>query len=252
VKAFDEPASIRINAARGEFMERTLDELQNLGLRTAADIACGFGHFSGILDARGLKVTAVDGRAENIEETRRRVPSVATAVHDVEAPSLHDIGTFDFVLCYGLLYHLENPFAAVRNLGAVTGHALLVESVVVPGDETSTALYEEDHDVDQGLNYYAMIPTENWLVKALYISGFNHVYRSKRSPAHEDFRPSVGKRRRRTVLLATRAPVSIDTWARATEPIIRKYLWDALGPIFESERVRGVVRTGLRATRRGG
>lgn len=250
MKAFDEPASLEINAARGAFLERTLEHLASARLASAADIGCGYGHFSEILDRRGLAVTAVDGRDENVEEAKRRFPGLATAVHDVEAGSLRELGTFDFVLCYGLLYHLENPFAAVRNLEGITKGVLLVESVCVPGEAPSAVLYEEDHDVDQGLRYYAMIPTESWLVKAMYVSGFGNVYKSTEPPDHPDFRASLGKRRRRTVLLASHEPLALATWERVDEPVSRKYLWDALGSMLESERVRNVVRSGLRAAGR--
>lgn len=250
MKAFDEPASIRINAARGDFLERTLEELSTSEVAAAADIGCGFGHFAGILLRRGLQVTAVDGRTENADEAKRRFPELTTAVHNVEAASLRELGRFDFVLCYGLLYHLENPFAAVRNLAAITGQMLLVESVCIPGQTPSAVLYEEERDVDQGLNYHAMIPTESWLVKAMYVSGFQHVFRSLRPPEHPDFRSSIGKYRRRTVLLATRSPISIPTWARVEEPVTRQHMWDALGPVLQSERVRSLVRSGLRATGR--
>jgi hypothetical protein len=39
----------------------------------------------------------------------------------VEDLSLRDIGTVDLVLSVGLLYHLENPFRAIRNFHALTG-----------------------------------------------------------------------------------------------------------------------------------
>lgn len=250
MNVFDEPASLQINAARAEFLRRSLQSLEPLDIVTAADIGCGVGHFSGVLEQAGMRVTAVDGRDENVSEAQRRVPGVATAVLDVESPTLAELGKFDFVLCYGLLYHLENPFAAVRNLGSITEKALLIESVCAPGRSPLAVLYDEDHDVDQGLRYYAMIPTETWLVKALYISGFEHVYRTRVPPAHRDFTPSLSKRKRRTVLLATRAPVIEPTWCAAEEPTTRKYIWDRLGPALESEGLRARVRSGLRGTGR--
>ena len=248
MKAFDEPASLRINAARGGFLERFVGELKQVeDVRRAADVGCGFGHFSNLLLAHGLDVTAIDGREENVLEAARRHPRLATAVRDVEDRAFAELGTFDFVLCYGLLYHLENPFVAIRNLVAITGGAALIESVAAPGDEPAAVMYEEDHDIDQGLNYIATIPTESYLVKALYVGGIEHVYRTSEPPDHPDFRGRVVKRRRRTVLVASRRPLPIPSLVRVEEPRTRRYLWDPFGSVLESERLRAALRRGAAA-----
>src|SRR5438067_8834216 len=172
-----------------------LDQLGSRQLRTAADVGCGFGYFTRTLLELGLDVTAVDGRAENVAETARRNPSARCETFNVEDPALGRIGPFDLVVCFGLLYHLENPLAAIRNLATLTGDVLLAESVCAPGAAPAAVLYEEDDDIDQGLNYVALIPTEALLVKALYRCGFAHVYRPLVWPDHEYFRATVAKHR---------------------------------------------------------
>lgn len=243
MRAFDEPASLRINVARGDFLEGLLRRLNGGSApRRAADVGCGYGWFAGKLLEHGLDVTAIDGRAENVAEAARRHPALKTAVHDIEGSELPLLGTFDFVLCYGLLYHLENPFAAIRNLVGITGDVLLLESVCAPGAGVVTVMYEEEQDIDQALNYVAMIPTESWLVKALYVAGIEHVYRTSEPPNHPDFRSRMMKRRRRTVLVAARRPLSIPSLDRAAEPATRKHMWDPFGPLLESDRVRAALR----------
>jgi len=246
VKAFDEPASERINAARGDILLRLLGEARRrVDLAAAADVGCGFGHFSHLLLEAGLETTAVDGRRDNVEEAKRRYPELRIAVEDVESAGMGALGVFDLVLCFGLLYHLENPFAAVRNLAALTGRLLVVESVCAPGDEPATVMYEEDHDIDQALNYIAMIPTEAWLIKAMYASGLSHVYRTIAPPDHPDFRRRPVKRRRRTVLVATHMPLELPMLVPAEEPRTRRYLWDPFGSVLESEGLRRAVRQQL-------
>jgi 2-polyprenyl-3-methyl-5-hydroxy-6-metoxy-1,4-benzoquinol methylase len=248
MKAFDEPASLRINAARAAFLRQFLEELRRTRkVATAADVGCGFGFFSGVLLEAGLDVTAIDGRAENVREAQNRHPGLETAVFDVEDRALAEAGRFDLVLCYGLLYHLENPFAAIRNLAALTGGVALIESVRAPGDEPATVMYEEDHDIDQALNYIAMIPTESFLIKALYAAGLEHVYRTTAPPEHHDFRDRVVKRRRRTVLVASREPLALGSLVRADEPRTRRYIWDPFGRVLESERLRAALRRGVGA-----
>lgn len=44
----------------------------------------------------------------------------------------HGLGSFDVVLCFGFLYHLQNPFNFLKRARAVTGELLLLETHVAP------------------------------------------------------------------------------------------------------------------------
>jgi len=226
---FDTPSAWRINQARAEVLDPLLGVFRRaMHLHTALDVGCGIGVFSGHLQQCGLDVQAVDGRAENVVEARRRNPALPVTVHDVEDPQILTLGTFDLVLCFGLLYHLENPFLAVRHLAALTGSVLLIESVVAPWHEPVTVLYEEPMAANQGLRYVALVPSETWLVKCLYRCGFAQVYRPALMPEHPDYRASLLKHRRRTVLAATRQTVWDPLLVPAPEPTTRRYLWDRI------------------------
>jgi len=56
---------------------------------------------------------------------------------DFMTADLADIGVWDLVLYLGVLYHIEDPMAALRRVGAVTGRRAVIETeaVVVPGYE---------------------------------------------------------------------------------------------------------------------
>ena len=101
------------------------------------------GYFSALLQALHLDVLALDGRAENIEEARSRVPGVEFRLADAEDSAVRALGKFDLTLCFGLLYHLENPFAAIRNLFALTRKIALVEGVCLPWDEPTLGVLDE-------------------------------------------------------------------------------------------------------------
>jgi 2-polyprenyl-3-methyl-5-hydroxy-6-metoxy-1,4-benzoquinol methylase len=242
--AFDEPETVKFNVARRDFLASLVTGLDHGSrpIRNALDVGCGYGYFAGALKELGIAVTAVDGRAENIEEAARRNPGISFRVLNAEDLALRSLGKFDLVICLGLLYHLENPFLAVRNLCAVTEGLLVLESVCIPVSTPSAVLYQEDHDIDQGLNYIALIPSESWLVKALYVSGFPHVYRPASLPQHHDFKASVMKRRRRTILIGSWTPLESASLHQLPEPTIRKYLWDRFGPLLESDVLRSRAR----------
>lgn len=94
---------------------------------------------------------ALPGRA-GFDLARRRLASrVEPVVGDFMTMDLDALGTFDVVLFLGVLYHLQDPLAALRRLAQVTGGVAIVETVcmVVPGWEHH-ALWEifEGNELD--------------------------------------------------------------------------------------------------------
>src|SRR5262249_31737188 len=135
-RIFDRSHYQSLNEARGAVVRQLLSELRPmLNLQTAVDVGCGLGYFSGLLHSLGLGVTAIDGRRENVEEAQRRFPEIPFHVINAEDSALLDLGHFDLVFCFGLLYHLENPFMTIRHLHAMTLKLLLVEAVCFPSSE---------------------------------------------------------------------------------------------------------------------
>jgi SAM-dependent methyltransferase len=195
-----------ISESRKDFLEWLLLELGDAqALKTALDVGCGVGYFSNFLQSRQLSITGLDARANNITEAKRRYPNIPFHVGNIEDPRVREFGVWDVVLSFGLLYHLENPFCAIRNLHALTRQFAVIESMVVPCDSPVGALVDEEFDEDQGLNYVALVPSESCLVKMLYRAGFVAVYKPLRMPEHVDFRPCLAYKRKRTVLVAAKA-----------------------------------------------
>ena len=224
---FDMPHATRFVDARQAFLREHLPGLQKtLGLATALDAGCGVGYFSKFLAEMGFQVTAVDGREENIEEARRRHSSVVFQAANVEDPRIQELGSFDFVLCFGLLYHLENPFRAVRNLAAMTCKFLLLESICLP--EKSPFLYfrDEPPQEDQALHSVACYPSEGALIKMFYRAEFPFVYRPLTLPDHEDFRATMERKRLRTMLAASRVALQNPLFVPMVEPANGSDPWD--------------------------
>ena len=131
------------------------------------------------------------------------------------------------VLCFGLLYHLENPLLAIRHLHCLTGTLLLVEGVIFPGDEPIMGLVDEYKVDDQGLNYFAFYPTEACLQKMLYKAGFPYVYKFKVMPEHPGYHNKRSLPRVRTMLAASHEPISTRFLELVVEPSIYIAPWDA-------------------------
>src|ERR1700730_6921378 len=141
---FDKAHYRALNEARGEALRQFLLSLgKELPLRSAVDVGCGLGYFSELLQGFQLNVLGLDGREENLKEAKTRVPGAEFRLADAEDRCLRSFGQFDLALCFGLLYHLENPFAAIRNLFALTGKIAVVEGMCLPGNEPILEVRDE-------------------------------------------------------------------------------------------------------------
>ena len=102
-------------------LQRVLDMIGRpvAGLRVL-DLAARVGAFSVPLDAAGAMVVAVEGRSSNIAGMPPSPVEVVEA--DVRALSRLGIGTFDVVLCLGVLYHLgkEDALRLLADVAAAT------------------------------------------------------------------------------------------------------------------------------------
>jgi SAM-dependent methyltransferase len=225
---FDQQHYDLLNRTRGEVVRALLGELKEaLGLRTAIDVGCGLGYFSGFLRSLCFDITGVDGRQQNVAEAQRRNPDIRFVQLDAEDPAMKTLGKFDLVFCFGLLYHLENPFLAIRHLHAVMEKLLLVESVIFPGSLPLMALVDEGKTEDQGLNHIAFYPTETCLTKMLYQAGFPFVYEFSAKPEHPDFLSKASKGPSRTMLAASVSPIQAKCIRPVLEPKVAYNSWNS-------------------------
>ena len=248
---FDQRHYLRLIRARGETIRRVAAELrEQLGVASAVDAGCGVGFFSRILQECGLEVRGFDGRAENVAEARRRFPEIAFEQGDIEDAGIMRMGAFDLTLCFGLLYHLENPMRAMRHLRGLTGKGLLLESMCVPGARAEMLLREEPRAADQSLTDIAMYPSEACLVKMLYRARFAAVYRLAEPPDHEDFRETAEHARRRTVLFASVEAVRLPGFVELAEMRDGGDPWSKVAVSAPAETVAERLRRFARAPRR--
>ena len=191
---------------------------ENFELSSALDVGCGVGYFSKFLSDLGFRVVAVDGREQNTLEAKRRYQGIEFLTADAEYLSANQIGTFDFVLCVGLLYHLENPFRVIRNLYDLTQKVLFVESAIAHGSMPGLFMIDEPKLENQGLSYVAFYPTESCLVKTLYRAGFSFIYGFKTLPNYSLFQETPKRLRERTMLVASKHQLAVPGLELLPEP----------------------------------
>jgi tRNA (mo5U34)-methyltransferase len=208
-----------LSDSRKDFLEWLLPQLKSADeFKTALDVGCAVGFFSDFLRRMGLAVTGVDARADNITEAKKRYPDIRFDVGNVEDFQVREQASLDIVLCLGLLYHLENPFRAVRNLHALAKKLVIIESAIVPTRWPYALFKDEYHGEDQSLAYVAFVPSEACLIKMLYRAGFAAVYKPMIMPNHKDFSATFYCRRKRTILIASKLDLALSSLRRMPEP----------------------------------
>ena len=209
---FCQSAYIEINHAR-------MTHLASLNLpvehKSVLDVGCGVGQLTQFFLDRECTVVCIDGRDSNVEAIRSLYPNVNAHVVNVDTDSLLKFGMFDVVFCYGLLYHLENPIGALRNMASVCRELLLLETVICDADLPVLRLEAERDDADQAVSGLGSRPSPSFVAMAIKHSGFPFLYVPRVPPNHECFRfkrknnfESTRKGYRlRSIFIASRNPI---------------------------------------------
>jgi tRNA (mo5U34)-methyltransferase len=102
---------------------------------------------------------------------------VESRVGDLMEMDLGELGTFDVVFYLGVLYHVHNPFEALKRLARVTRELAVIETeaIVTPGYEGSALceFYETNELHGDVNNWWA--PTEKALIGMARAAGFRKV-----------------------------------------------------------------------------
>jgi tRNA (mo5U34)-methyltransferase len=125
--------------------------------------------------------------------------NVEPVMADFMTVDLDDLGVFDVVLYFGVLYHMLEPLTALRRLRHVTGRVAAIETaaVLVAGHEDASllAFYPGNElNADYG-NWFA--PTEAALHGLCRAAGFGRVETRVGPPArarHISRAPDTGRR----------------------------------------------------------
>jgi 2-polyprenyl-3-methyl-5-hydroxy-6-metoxy-1,4-benzoquinol methylase len=110
--------------------------------RRVLDVACNSGGFSVEAAKSGadfvLGVDVVDRYLEQAQLVKRALGLDNVEFRQLAAEDLDPsvTGTFDVTLCFGILYHLENPVATMKRVAAVTEDIMVVDTKLDPSNPT--------------------------------------------------------------------------------------------------------------------
>jgi tRNA (mo5U34)-methyltransferase len=179
------------------------------------DIACHEGYFATHLAQKGCReVVGVDVRSEHVENARLigdalGLDRLRFETRDVLTLAPGELGQFDVVLAFGLLYHLQDPLGALRVARSHTRKVCIIETQVAPemsgviewGSHRNRkqiagnfALIDEGEEVTTGnkeasvLNL-SLVPSPEALSYSMKALGFRRIERVSPLPGdHEQLR----------------------------------------------------------------
>jgi tRNA (mo5U34)-methyltransferase len=160
-----------------------LDALQipvDLTGRRVLDAGAASGWNSFELERRGADVMAIDCvEYPELRLARTALQSrVDYRILDIDELSPATVGTFDYVLFLGVLYHMRHPLLSLEKICAITRETAFVESFVTdsaeaPDDACSMEFYETDELGGQIDNWFG--PTTKCLLALCRSAGFASV-----------------------------------------------------------------------------
>jgi hypothetical protein len=126
-------------------------------------------------------------REEHLTCLRQRYPGQTVLALDLERPAAIAGSPFDIVHCYGVLYHVSDPAAALEYAARSCREMLLLETCVSFGDDHSIHAVAEPAALPIASNSgRGCRPTRPWLFDSLRRL-FKHVYVPRTQPAHPEF-----------------------------------------------------------------
>ena len=209
---FDEPYYEAINEARWGALQRLFEIAEShVGpIADVNDLGAGPGWFAARLSETGRAVRGYEGRPHLVEVARQRAPKAQFDVLDFDAVGLDSLpAPAHATVCFGLIYHLENPLRAIRICRSLTTKVLFLESMTLPESGAAARLVPENPNETQGIRPLAMMLAAEAIVHGLHASAFGYVYRVEgASVGHDDFVDAPQRKKRRDMFLAADVPIT--------------------------------------------
>lgn len=161
----------------------------------ALDISCHEGYYSNVLAEYFDKVIGIDKNEDSILKAKLITEVLTTSNISYFHTSLENCQEniqCDFVLCYGLIYHIENPIEIFRKLASITKEAICIETQILPVEThvqiedgsylnqretkgTFGLCWDYPSSKEGGLTELALVPSRDALVNLLAFFGFINI-----------------------------------------------------------------------------
>lgn len=141
---------------------------EDLSNKSVLDVGCNGGFYCVEAKRRGAgRVLGVDGQRQHVRQALfvRKVLGLELefrrfSVYDLNPET---VGRFDITLALGLVYHLKHLVFALERLYDVTNELLIIESAIIPPEQTPESFVQPLGEIRQTLHpiFYAENPAES-------------------------------------------------------------------------------------------
>ncbi len=151
---------------------------EDLTGKRVLDVGCADGYFTFLAESRGAEVVSIDSWPRQGFFLAHEILDSKAQFHHMNVYDINpeQLGTFDIVFFFGVYYHLKNPILALERIASVTREYVIVESEVIPPEETSggqdiiSRFYERDELGDDPTNWW--VPSMPCLLRTVRAAGF--------------------------------------------------------------------------------
>jgi tRNA (mo5U34)-methyltransferase len=143
------PGIIPVENLRARLAQWPLPE--DLRGKRVLDIGAASGWNSFECERRGAEVVAIDYvEYEELTAVKRmRDSKIEYVIAEVEEITPERFGFFDYVIFFGVFYHLRHPLLALENVCSVTRGAAFIESYVIDNEPDPTRCHLEFYETDE-------------------------------------------------------------------------------------------------------
>lgn len=249
--AFHNVRFLRINARRQEHLASLGLPIQN---KDVLEVGAGIGDLTSYFLDRGCRVTSIEPRSENVVLFRAQYAAANLWRPDqlrvLQGDAYHlaphgEVAPHAVLFCFGLLYHLDQPLAALQEMAASCNELLILETCVsYTAEETIEYLNEDATDLTNSVSGQGCLPSRRWIYNRLS-ELFDYVYMPLTQPAHDQFRLDWRRRepppgRHRAIFVATRSQLVNSVLFRGV-PDLQFSELPQLGSLVEPGRVSVIV-----------
>jgi SAM-dependent methyltransferase len=130
------------------------------------ELGSGFGDIGAFFADAGADVVCVEGRVENLSVAKlrhRKLTNIKFVHRNIET-GFSDLGRFDVIIHFGLLYHIDNVDENLRACAGMSDRIFLETEVLDSQDDKKVFVIEED-----GKKYDTGLARKTSMISALYI-----------------------------------------------------------------------------------
>lgn len=138
--------------------------------KSLVELGCGYADIGNEFSKLGCKVSSWDARQEHLNIVNNKYPDIQTQVFDCDKDTIKN--KFDFILHWGVLYHIKNIDSHLKNVCENCDYLLLETEVYDTEEEKIVFVNEVGYD--QAYNRVGCRPSQKYVENILNKNNFEY------------------------------------------------------------------------------